>query len=147
MKMVHSPAMQVSISAVLFCDLAGQILFCYFFLLLVLSRVCIALLLGLSCSPALSQDEQLSCNSLYTPAQREMCREIPDLLRILVGAEQQALIECEKVFFHQPWNCSDFSVIKPSIVMQYGKYRQEALKKQTDLTGSPTLLILGLKDQ
>ena len=86
-----------------------------------LSRVCIALLLGLSCSPALSE-EQLSCNSLHTPAQRELCREIPDLLRILVGAEQQALIECEKVFFHQPWNCSDFSVIKPSVVKQDGKY-------------------------
>ena len=64
-------------------------------------------------------ETNLSCNSLYTPAQRELCRNIPDLLGILQTSEQQARIQCERVFFNQPWNCSNFSVITPSVVMEY----------------------------
>ena len=81
--------------------------------------LCSILILASSCLPVLLAQEDLHCNSLSTPDQRELCRETPDLPRILLAAEHQARIECEKVFAHEPWNCSDFSVITPSVVMQY----------------------------
>ena len=81
--------------------------------------VCSVLVLASLCLPVLLAQEELSCNSLFTPAHREMCREIPDLPRIPQGAKQQARMECEKVIIHEPWNCSDFSVITPSVVMHY----------------------------
>ena len=64
-------------------------------------------------------EEERSCNSLHTQTQREMCHNNTDLLSILEDAELEARIACETVCAHEIWNCSDFTIIRPSVAMRY----------------------------
>ena len=78
------------------------------------------LIISISClSVRILEVEEKSCYSLHTQTQREMCHNNSDLLRILENAELDARIACETVCAQEIWNCSDFTIIRPSIAMSY----------------------------